>query len=309
MKQIELSAGTIEYQDTGDGAPLVLLHGLMMDASLWDGPIADLSADHRCITPTLPLGAHRHAMRPGADLSLPGVARLAAEFLDRLDLQDITLVGNDTGGALVQLLIRDGAPRVGRVVLVSCDAFDNFPPGLTGKALVLAGKLPPAMFGMFMQQMRFRPMRRLPIAFGWLTMRGDAATARWLKPVLTQPEIRRDAVRMLRAAAGDSHLLVEAAERLPGFNHPALVVWAAGDRVMPPEHGRRLAELLPQGRLVEVGDSYTLIPLDQPARLAQIIQDFTRASAQPSGHAVAPDRQRTDPAFAPAETRSPDDHR
>jgi pimeloyl-ACP methyl ester carboxylesterase len=279
MKQIELSAGTIEYQDTGDGPPLVLLHGLMMDASLWDEPIADLSADHRCVAPTLPLGAHRHAMHAGADLSLPGIARLVAEFVDRLGLQDVTLVGNDTGGALVQLLIRDGAPRAGRVVLVSCDAFDNFPPGLTGKALVLAGKLPPAMFGMFMQQMRLRPMRRLPIAFGWLTMRGDAATARWLKPVLTQPEIRRDAVRVLRAAAADTHLLVEAAERLPGFNHPALVVWAAGDRVMPPEHGRRLAELLPQGHLVEVADSYTLIPLDQPARLAQIIRDFTRIGA------------------------------
>jgi pimeloyl-ACP methyl ester carboxylesterase len=178
----------------------------------------------------------------------------------------------------VQLLIRDGAPRAGRAVLVCCDAFDNFPPGLTGKALVLAGKLPPAMFGLFMQQMRLRAVRRLPIAFGWLTIRGDAATARWIRPVLTQPEIRRDTVRMLRAAAADTHLLVEAAERLPDFNHPALVVWAAGDRVMPPEHGRRLAELLPQGRLVEVADSYTLIPLDQPALLAQIIRDFTRAS-------------------------------
>jgi pimeloyl-ACP methyl ester carboxylesterase len=279
MKQIELSAGTIEYQDTGDGPPLVLLHGLMMDASLWDGPIADLSADHRCVAPTLPLGAHRQAMHAGADLSLPGIARLVAEFVDRLGLQDVTLIGNDTGGALVQLLIRDGAAaRVGRVVLVSCDAFDNFPPGLTGKALVRVGQLPPAMFGLFMQQMRLRAVRRLPIAFGWLTMRGDAATARWLKPVLTRPEIRRDAVRMLRAAAADTHLLVEAAERLPGFNPPALVVWAAGDRVMPPEHGRRLAELLPQGRLVEVADSYTLIPLDQPARLAQIIRDFTRAA-------------------------------
>jgi pimeloyl-ACP methyl ester carboxylesterase len=243
-------------------------------------------------------------MRPGADLSLPGVARLAAEFLDCLDLQDITLVGNDTGGALVQLLIRDGAPRVGRVVLVSCDAFDNFPPGLTGKALVLAGKLPPAMFGMFMQQMRFRPMRRLPIAFGWLTMRGDAATARWLKPVLTQPEIRRDAVRMLRAAAGDSHLLVEAAERLPGFNHPALVVWAAGDRVMPPEHGRRLAEFLPQGRLVEVDDSYTLIPLDQPAALAQIIRDFTRvAGAGPAGRSRTPPRRSRPRTHSPSAPR------
>ena len=149
MRQIELSAATIEYSDTsGNGPVLVLLHGLMMDASLWDGPIAELSADHRCVAPTLPLGAHRHAMHADADLSLPGIARLVAELLDRLDLQDVTLVGNDTGGALVQLLMGDGAARVARVVLVSCDAFDNFPPGLTGKTLVLTGKLPPAMFGL-----------------------------------------------------------------------------------------------------------------------------------------------------------------
>jgi pimeloyl-ACP methyl ester carboxylesterase len=298
MKQIELSAGTIEYQDTGGTGPaLVLLHGLMMDASLWDGPIADLSADHRCIVPTLPLGAHRHAMHTDADLSLPGIARLVAEFVDRLGLQDVTLVGNDTGGALVQLLMCGGAARVGRVVLVSCDAFDNFPPGLTGKALMLAGKLPPVMFGLFMQQMRLRAVRRLPIAFGWLTMRGDAATVRWMKPVLTQPEIRRDAVRMLRAAAADPHLLVETAERLPGFNHAALVIWATGDRVMPPEHGRRLAEILPQGQLAEVADSYTLLPLDQPARLAQIIRDFTRASAVTPWNEPSATRQRSDPAI------------
>jgi pimeloyl-ACP methyl ester carboxylesterase len=214
-------------------------------------------------------------MRADADLSLPGIARLVTEFLDRLDLQDVTLVGNDTGGALVQLLMCDGAARVGRVVLASCDAFDNFPPGLTGKTLVLAGKLPPRMFGLFMQQMRLRALRRLPVAFGWLTKRGDAATARWMKPVMKQPEIRRDAVRMLRAAFADTSLLLAAAECLPGFDRPALVVWATGDRVMPPEHGRRLADLLPQARLVEVEDSYTLIPLDQPARLAQIIREFT----------------------------------
>src|ERR1039457_178203 len=204
-------------------------------------------------------GAHRHAMHADADLSLPGIARLVAEFLDRLDLHDVTLAGNDTGGALVQLLMCDGAARVGRVVLVSCDAFDNFPPGLTGKTLMLAGKL--------------------PIAFGWLTMRGDAATARWMKPVMSQPGIRRDAVRTLRAAAADTQLLLAAAECLPGFNRPALVVWASGDRVMPPEHGRRLAELLPNGQLSEIDDSYTLIPLDQPARLAQIDRKSTRLNS------------------------------
>jgi pimeloyl-ACP methyl ester carboxylesterase len=278
MSEIELSAGTIEYEDTGGHGPvLVMLHGLMMDASLWDGPIADLRARYRCVAPTLPLGAHRRAMHADADLSLPGIAGLIAEFLDRLDLSDVTLVGNDTGGALVQLLMRDGAERVGRVVLASCDAFDNFPPGLTGKTLVLTGKLSPAMFGLFMQQMRLKLVRRLPIAFGWLTKRGDAATARWMRPVMNQAEIRRDAVRMLRSVAADPSLLLEAAESLPGFTRPALVVWASGDRVMPPEHGRRLAGLLPLGRLAEVEDSYTLIPLDQPARLAQLIREFTHA--------------------------------
>jgi len=279
MNAIELSAGTIEYQDTGGPGPvLVLLHGLMMDASLWDGPMADLSADYRCVAPTLPLGAHRHAVRPGADLSLPAIARLIAEFLDRLDLRDVTLVGNDTGGALVQLLMADGLPRVGRVVLASCDAFDNFPPGLTGKTLLLAGQLPAPMFGLFMQQMRVKAVRRLPVAFGWLTKRGDATTARWMRPVLSQPEIRHDTVRMLRAAAADTGILLKAAEHLPGFRQPALIVWASQDRVMPPEHGHRLARLLPHARLVEVDDSYTLIPLDQPQRLAQIIREFTRTS-------------------------------
>ena len=275
MTEIELSAGTIGYTDTGgDGPVLVLLHGLMMDASLWDGVIADLSRDHRCVAPTLPLGAHRYPMRPDADLSLPGIARLVAEFCDRLGLEDVTLAGNDTGGALVQLIMADSPAWVARVVLASCDAFDNFPPGLTGKTLVASGRLSPWMFGLFMQQMRLRPVRRLPIAFGWLTKRGDAATARWMRPVLTQPAIRRDTVRVLRAAAADKRVLIGAADRLPEFKHTALVVWASEDRVMPPEHGRRLAGLLPEARLVEVADSYTLIPLDQPARFAQIIREW-----------------------------------
>lgn len=271
---VELSAGTIEYTDTGHGPTLVLLHGLLMDGSLWDGVVAELAGDFRCVVPTLPLGAHRRPVRAGADLSLPGIARLAAEFLDRLGLHDVTLVGNDTGGALVQVLMADGCDPVGRAVLVSCDAFDNFPPGLTGKTLVLTGKLPPRLFGLFMQQMRVRLVRRLPIAFGWLTRRGDAVTARWMQPVLTQPEIRRDTVRLLRAAAADRHFLLRISAELPEFSRPALVVWASEDRVMPPEHGRRLAGLLPAGRLAEVAGSYTLIPLDQPARLAQLIRDF-----------------------------------
>ena len=283
MPRIELSAGPIDYTDTGHGPVFVLVHGLLMDSSLWDGVIADLAADHRCIAPTLPLGAHRDPMHPDSDLSMAGIARLLAEFLDALDLRDVALVGNDTGGALVQLLMADGNPRIGRAVLASCDAFDHFPPRVTGTTLVLAGKLPPALFGLFMQQLRLRAVRRLPIAFGWLTRRGDATVACWLRPVLTSAAIRRDTVRMLRAAARHRNFLVEAAAALPGFDHPVLVVWASEDRVMPIEDGRRLADLVPRGRFVEVADSATLIPLDQPATLARHLREFALSSAGSAG--------------------------
>ncbi len=273
--RIELTAGTVEYTDTGGPGPaVVFVHGLLMDGTLWDGPVAELTG-HRCVVPTLPLGAHRQPMREDADLSMSGIAALLTEFLERLDLREVTLVGVDTGGALVQLLMADGAPRVSGVVLGSCDAFDNFPPGLTGKTLVATGKLSPGLFGAFMQQMRLRAVRRLPIAFGWLTKRGDAATARWIRPLLADAAIRRDTVRVLRAAAASPGFLLEAAERLPSFDRPVLLAWATEDRVMPLDHGRRLAALLPKGKLVEVADSYTLVPLDQPAEFARLIREFT----------------------------------
>lgn len=217
-------------------------------------------------------------MRRDADLSLPAVARLVAEFIEELDLREITLVGNDTGGALVQLIVWHGNTRIDRIVLASCDAFDNLPPGLTGKLLAFVSKLPHPLFGLFMQQMRLKPLRRLPMAFGWLTKRGDAATGRWMKPIFSSSEIRRDARKILRAFVAEPGLLIKAAEVLPAFERPALVVWAREDRVMPPEHGRRLADLLPCGRLLEVDDSYTLIPLDQPVWLSRGIRDFTHDS-------------------------------
>jgi len=142
---VELSTGTVEYQDVGGGAPtIVFLHGFLIDPSLWDGVIAGLQGRFRCVAPTLPLGAHRHAVTPDADLSLPGIARLVCEFLDRIDVDDVVLVGNDTGGAVAQLVACEGTERVGRLVLTPCEAFDNMPPGLTGRALGMTGKLPPA---------------------------------------------------------------------------------------------------------------------------------------------------------------------
>ena len=276
MAQVELATGTVEYEDTGgDGPVLVFQHGVAMSGSEWRDVVADLSVDHRCVVPELPLGAHRVPAREDADLSFEALERLMLEFLDRLALDDVTLVGSDFSLALQ--VAADHPDRLSRLVLTSCEAFDNCPPGLPGRNMMMIGKLPGGISAM-VSSLRWKPLRRLPIAYGWMSKRvTQERLDEWLEPLTTQPAIRRDLRKFIRS---DGPARVpDATERLRGFDRPALVVWATEDRVMPPEHGRRLADLLPQGRLVEVDDSYTLIPIDQPTALAGAIRDFVRETA------------------------------
>ncbi|MYW11556.1 alpha/beta fold hydrolase [Streptomyces sp. SID2563] len=274
MAEVDLSAGTVEYLDTGgEGPVVVLLHGVAMDGSLWRNVVEPLRADFRCVVPTLPLGGHRRPMRPDADLSVAGVARLVAEFLDRLDLRDVTLVMSDWGGALA--LVSEGRDeRIGRLVITSCEAFDNFPPGVPGSNLFTSAKLPGGISLAF-RLLKLKPLRRLPVTWGWMSKRPvpHEVMDAWFTPLWTSGEIRRD-LRKYVLGVPPKSVLLGWAERLRDFDRPALVVWAAEDRVMPPEHGRRLAGLLPKGRLVEIEDSYTLIPEDQPAELSAHIRSF-----------------------------------
>lgn len=274
MQQIELSAGIIEYEDTGGSGPcIVLLHGLLMDSSLWRQVVDNLRTDYRCVVPTLPVGGHCQPMRPDADLSLHGLAKLQAEFLEALDLREVTLVGNDLGVFLVTASLYP--ERLARLVITSCEAFDNIPSGLPGHTITFAARVPGGL-NLLAQPLRLRTLRRLPLAFGPMAKRPipHALTDAWVRPLLSQQKIRRDLLKYLRhSTRGD---LLAATERLRSFERPALVIWAKEDRMMPPAHGRRLAALLPHARLVEVADSSTLIPLDQPEILAHSIRQFIR---------------------------------
>jgi pimeloyl-ACP methyl ester carboxylesterase len=285
MKQVELSAGTIRYRESGDGPPIVFVHGLLVDGTLWRNVTPRLEGRFRCVVPDWPLGSHVSPMRADADLSPRGVAQLIAEFLEALDLNDATVVGNDTGGALTQMLAADRPPRVGRIVLTPCDAFDNFLPPLF-KPLEFAARVPGGL-NASVQPLRIRALRRLPIAFGRLIKHPvpPEVTDGWLRPFLSDREIRRDTVRFLRAI--DKRDTLEAAERLQSFDKPALIVWASEDRVFPPAHARQLAELLPDARLEEVGDSYSFVPEDQPERLAELIDGFVGAASTSPGAAAA----------------------
>jgi pimeloyl-ACP methyl ester carboxylesterase len=277
MPEAKLSAGTIEYEDTGgDGPALVLIHGLMMDGAQWRHVVADMRSEFRCLLPTLPMGAHRLPMKHDADLSLRGMGRIIAEFLERLDLREATVCFNDWCGA--QVMIADGlCDRMGRLVLASCEAFDNYPPGLPGHVAWLSAKLPGGI-SIARRTVLIRRLRESPMAFGRMTKRGipDQLMRAWVEP-LKNREIRRDLRKYAGQARGVGRRdLLAATDYLPSFDRPVLVAWAAEDRVMPPEHGRRLAELFPNSRLVEIADSYTLIPEDQPLALAGAIREFVR---------------------------------
>ena len=272
MQEVELPQGTIQYRESGEGPPIVFAHGLLVDGRLWRKVTPLLEDRFRCIVPNLPLGSHRRPMSPDADLSPPGLARIIAGFLEALDLEDVVLVANDTGGAISQITAANHPERIGRLLLTNCDAFENFlPPAFRG--LQWAARVPPVLTGV-MQGMRFAPLRRLPNAYGWLIKRDfDAAPTRdWAEPYLSDRAIRRDTVKVLRGI--DPRYTIEAAERLRSFDRPALLAWAVEDRFFKISFAERLAETINGATLERIEDSYTFISEDQPERLSELIARF-----------------------------------
>jgi pimeloyl-ACP methyl ester carboxylesterase len=273
MRSVEVPAGVIEYDETGSGPPVVLLHGLLMDHTLWDRVLPLLPGGFRYIRPVLPLGAHRRAMNPGADLTLSGQVRLVADLLDALQLENVTLVHSDWGGALF-LTARGLDHRLARQVILPCEAFGNFPPGLPGKMVALAVRLP-AGVQLAARQLRIGWLRRLPLLYGQMARRPvpGELIRRWTEPVLSDPGIRRDLLAYCRGRF-DKAALIADTEALRRFHGDALVLWSPDNRVMPPAHGRRLAALMPRARYAEIPGAYVLSTLDEPEAVAREMGQF-----------------------------------
>lgn len=273
MKSVELPAGVIEYDETGTGPPVVLLHGLLMDHTVWDRVLPLLPPGMRYIRPLLPLGSHRRPMKPDADLTLPGQTRIVADFLDALDLHNVTLVHTDWGGGLF-LTARGLDQRVSRLVILPCEAFDNFPPGLPGKMVALAARVPGA-FQLAARQLRIGWLRRQPMLFGQMAREPipDAVVHGWTEPLLRDPNVRRDLVAYCRGGFHKPSLIRDT-EALSRFQGDTLVLWSPDNRVMPPSHGRRLADLIPNARYAEIPGAYVLSTLDAPEAVAREMTRF-----------------------------------
>jgi pimeloyl-ACP methyl ester carboxylesterase len=272
IRTVPLDAGPIHYREVGEGPPLVFIHGLLVNGLLWRKVVPLLADRFRCIVPDLPLGSHATPMAAGADLTPPGLAKIIADFLAAVDLDDVTLIANDTGGAVTQVAVTKHPERVGRLVLTSCDMFDNFLPPMFRPLQWLAHV--PGSINLIAQAMRFRWLQNSPLAFGWLAKHGIEAdvAAKYLNGVWTSAGIRRDVAKVLRGIS--TRYTQEAAQALRGFDRPALLAWAREDRFFPVAHAQRMIGILPQGRLELIDDSYTFVCEDQPHRLAHLIRDF-----------------------------------
>ena len=272
MPQVALEQATIEYRVLGPEdsphPPVVFVHGILVDSRLWDRVADGLARlGFRCYLPNWPLGSHTIPVNEGAELSPQAVATMIRDFLDKLGLSDVTLVGSDTGGGLCQLVIDAYPDHVGRLVLTNCDAFDKFSPFPFN--LVFALLRGPISIKVLFEQMRLKALRHSPLGFGLLVNPDPQLTASWLEPGRTDVRIRRDLARLLRAVA-KTHL-TDVSTRLPGFTRPVTIVWGQRDRAFTPSLGRRLAALFPNSTLIEVPGARTFVSLDNPSSVIDAV--------------------------------------
>jgi len=263
--------GTIEVRDVGAGPVILFLHLVLAEASHWDKMVPLLADRFRCILPTLPMGAHRVPADAGADLSPGGLARAVSDLMDHLDVSDVTLVGNDSGGAIAQVVATNHPERLARVVLTNCDMYDDFPPRIFGYFKLLP-YLPGGM-SIAGRMLKIRALWGLPFVFGRLTNEVDAVKIdRWADALLADEAVRRDAREVMKAFGPE--VTNRAAAALRSTQLPFLVAWGADDEAFKPALAERFCAEVPTAELVWIEDCKTLVCWDQPQRLAQLISDF-----------------------------------
>lgn len=270
-----LAAGPLVVTELGPPAavPLVFLHGVLANSTLWTGVAERLAPDHRCLLLDLPLGAHPEPMNADADLSPSGLVAVVIDALDRLGIERAILVGNDSGGALCQLMIAAHPHRLRALVLTSSDAYDTWLPFMFKPLELMA--FVPGLLRIVAQLLQWLPLRRSPLGFGWLSKRiTDADSAAFVTPLARAPWARRDVGKFLRGIS--PRLTRRAAQHFAGFAAPVLVLWSRDDRLLPLRLGQRLASDLPRARLELVTDAYTFSPVDAPQAVAQAIDRFVR---------------------------------
>ena len=277
----DLKQGRLAYRAAGPATssspPVVFAHGVLVDARLWDAVADHLAAEGiRTYAPTLPLGAHQQPMNPDADLSPRGIAQLMLDFIAALGLTDVTIVGNDTGGAICQVVLGADTSRIGAAVLTDCDAYGTFPP--RALAPLFQALRHPSVVACLATGLRLDRVRHGSLAYGPLSSGpiDPALTRDWVQPLASR-DIRRDLAKFARGV--HPRVLLDAASRFSQFTGPVRILWGEDDPFFGTDLGRQLSEAFPRATLTTVPAGRTFLPLDHPGELAREIIAATRDAA------------------------------
>ena len=272
LRELRVDGGVICYREVGTGPAVVFVHGILANGTLWREVVARLSGRFLCIVPDLPLGGHSLPMLPEADMSPPGMARMVAELMERLDLRDVTLVCNDTGGAICQVVISNHPERIGRLVLTNCDAYESFFPPLLQPIQYGARLFGTRFVDLLAWVLRARVAQRA--LFKTVAVRNidEATLDAYAGRLLRDPNIRRDLARFL--ASVSKRYTLEAARSFPRFDRPVLIAWGDRDPFFSPRLALRLQHDFPEARLEAVVGSRAFVPEDGPEQLANLVQEF-----------------------------------
>jgi pimeloyl-ACP methyl ester carboxylesterase len=264
----------IDYTDTGSGPVVVFVHGAYVTGRLWQDVVDRLSDSHRCIAPTLPFGAQAEPVGTGVDLTVAASGRLIVGLLEALDLSDVTLVANDTGGGIVLASLGNTTlnwDRVSRLVFTNCDSFEHFPPSSFAPIVRLCA---------LNQTLGSVVLKGLTTAPG-LKVFTSAVTRNGIDPArrpaifggfLTSAAVRREAARFT-ADLKPSHTLA-AISAMKRWDRPVQMAWGTSDKMFPLSHAQRLADTFANAVVRTIEDSSTYVMLDRPDETAEAIRAF-----------------------------------
>jgi pimeloyl-ACP methyl ester carboxylesterase len=277
--RLETRLGPLAWQSSGRGPALVFFAGALANHDLWRDVVVAMEGRYRCITIDLPLGAHPWPLSTGADRSATSLARLLLDCLELLAVEDATVVANDTAGGLLLLSLASGHPalgRVGRLVLTNCDSYDQFPPDKLRKATALCRAFPRLARALVRLQLRLQlrspSVRRRGVSAVAASGLDDERAESFYGPAARDRQVAGDLVAAM--AGFRPQLLIDAAEAIPRFDRPVLLIWGDACDFFPMAHARRLASDFPRATMVSVPGAKTWVPVDSPATVAGAIAEF-----------------------------------
>jgi pimeloyl-ACP methyl ester carboxylesterase len=244
---VQTPSGRIAYVEQGSGPVALFVHGVLLNGYLWRNQLEHLSDVRRCIAPDL-LAHGATEIAPDQDVSVTANARMLAEFLDALGIDEVDLVGNDSGGGIAQIFAATYPERVRSLALTNCDTHDNWPPEAFKPVLNLAaaGGLPGVLDAMLADKAVYRSEQALGPAYEDAQSISDETIDIYLKPHVRSEQRTRDLERFLAAFDPVHTLRVEPGLRT--LRAPTLIAWGTDDIYFDVAWSKWLADTIPGTR-------------------------------------------------------------